>query len=83
MKIFSVRDYKADFYQRPFFVQNKGEALRAFTQMVNDKKNETPLSMYPDDFGLYELGDFSIDTGVITALSSPLHICTGRDVFTS
>lgn len=71
-KIYSVRDSKGEFYEKPFYAHTHGEAERMFHQAVNSP--ETSLNKYPTDFDLYHLGDYDNITGKIQALDTPYHI---------
>lgn len=72
LKVFSVRDAKAEVYNQPFFQKTHGEAERTFRQLANDQKSM--INQYPDDFDLYYLGDFDDQTGLMTTLKTPQHI---------
>lgn len=69
MKVFSIFDIKAGAFDRPFFAQTVGIAIRSFTDAINDKNS--PFNKYPDDFTLFELGEFDDSSGIITALPAP------------
>ena len=64
MKIFTVRDMKADYYMNPVTYKSTGEALRAFEQACKDK--ESQFNQFPSDFCLIELGEFDPSLGLIT-----------------
>lgn len=61
MKLYSVQDVKAEFYGNPFSARNAAEATRMFQQLVEDEK--TQVNRYPDEFVLWELGAFDVETG--------------------
>lgn len=63
IKIYAIYDMKAQFYKPPFYQRSKGEALRTFTQLANDK--QTLVGMHPEDFALYELGEFDDIKGTL------------------
>lgn len=71
LQIFSVFDKKAVAYLQPFYYQQKGQAIRAFEDSVNNP--ETAFNKHPEDFSLYLLGEFDDTTGEITS-KKPLHI---------
>lgn len=72
LKIFSIRDDKAGYFNTPFFQRTTGEAERSLQQLVSDK-NTLP-GKYPEDYSLYEIGSYDDQTGLITAEDSPRHI---------
>jgi hypothetical protein len=61
--IVTLKDDKLEVYNQPVFIRNKGEAARMMEEMVQDPKS--PLSKYPNDFALYEIGTWDEDTGTI------------------
>lgn len=64
LKIFTTYDSKAEAYLQPFFLPSRGEAIRAWQDVVNDQK--TQFNKYPEDFTLFELGEFDSRSGTIT-----------------
>lgn len=72
LKIYTIRDQKAECFNTPFFQKSHGEAERAFTQLVNDDKSM--VHQYPDDFDLYYVGTYDDNTGVIQSLDTPQHM---------
>lgn len=72
LKAFAVRDAKANVYNTPFFKQTQPEAERDFHRLVHDPKSL--ISMYPDDFDLFYVGDYDDNLGIFSALDTPQHI---------
>lgn len=68
-KIYTVYDSKLEAYMQPFFMQSKGQAVRAFTDSVNDQT--TQFNKHPEDFTLFELGEYDDSTGKFTNLHTP------------
>lgn len=56
MEIFSIYDSVSHVYNQPFFLINKGAALRQFKNMCQDP--DTQISLNPSDFTLYHLGSW-------------------------
>lgn len=71
LKIYSIRDSKAEIYNTPFFQKTHGEAERNFMQLVNDDKST--VGKFPEDFDLYYLGTYDDQTGKLSALETPQH----------
>lgn len=61
LKVFSVFDVKAEAYLRPFFVKTRGQAIRGFSDAVNDPQHE--FHAHPDDYTLFQIGEFDEDEG--------------------
>lgn len=72
LRIYSVRDAKAELFNQPFFKNTHGEAERAFRELRQDPKSF--INKYPDDFDLYYVGTYDDQTGKIDALDTPQHI---------
>jgi len=74
IKIFAIYDYKLVAYNRPFFLQSEGVAIRAFQDEINNKESE--LSKHPSDYDLYMIGTWEEYSGMITP-QEPVLIATG------
>lgn len=59
--VFSVYDRKAQYYLPPFASRSEAEAVRAFVELVMN--SETPISQYPADFDLMQVGTFNLESG--------------------
>lgn len=78
-KIFCVRDNKSKCFPQPMFLAYApGEALRGFQDVVNDDKSQ--LCKHPEDYTLYELGDYDMEKGVISSHAEPKVIAHASDV---
>nr|QJB19012.1 MAG: nonstructural protein [Microvirus sp.] len=71
-RVFTVYDSKVGAYLRPFFMTTKGEALRAWTDTVNDK--ETAFNKHPEDYCLFELGTFDDQVGQFENHNQPISL---------
>lgn len=72
LKMFSIRDSKAEIFHPPFFAKSHGEAERNFHQLTQDDKST--IAKYPEDFDLYYFGTYNDQTGKMTTSDSPTHI---------
>lgn len=66
-RIFGLFDVKIGAYMAPFFFPLRGAAERFVADLVKD--DQTMVSRHPDDFMLYELGEFDDHTGAVSAVS--------------
>lgn len=57
----SVFDKKAESWSFPVQADNKLTAIRMFADLVSD--NRTLVGQHPEDFDLYELGEFDVTSG--------------------
>lgn len=69
MKVFSVYDSAAGAYLQPFFMASRGQAIRAFTDLVNDVSHS--FSKHADDYTLFELGTYDDASGKIASHETP------------
>lgn len=72
LKMFSIRDSKAEVFNTPYFAKSHGEAERNFHMLVKDDK--TLPGQFPDDFDLYYLGTYDDFTGLTESLPTPQHV---------
>ena len=80
MVICSIRDSAADAYGRPFFLPSVGVAIRSFTDEVNRSAEDNQIYQQPEDFDLFELGEFDDATGKFALLDVPKQLALGRMV---
>lgn len=62
-KMFTVYDSKAETYLTPFILKAKGEALRGFIDIANDKKSS--IGQHPEDYTLFEIAEWDELTGIV------------------
>lgn len=66
LKAFSIRDAKAEYFSRPLFAPTSGMAVRSFGDAVADPSHE--MNHHPEDYALFEIGEFDEATGVLTGM---------------
>lgn len=71
LKVYSIRDAKAEIFNPPFYKHTHGEAERDFKKITNDPKSF--VNQFPEDFDLYYLGLFDDNTGKFQPLDTPEH----------
>lgn len=76
----SVKDRAADAYARPMFVPSTGVAIRSFSDEINRQADDNQLYNHPDDFDLYEFGEFDDNTGQFNLYESPKLLSLGKQV---
>lgn len=62
-KIFAIKDKKNAFLEL-YTAPNELVAIRDFSHTCANK--DTPLSQYPEDYCLMTLGEWNIESGIIT-----------------
>lgn len=70
IRIYSIYDKKACVFNKPFTHHNDAIATREFQMAVQDPKI-VQLSLFPDDFDLYYLGEFDDQTGDLITKGKP------------
>jgi len=78
--ICTVKDRAADAFGRPMFVPSTGVAIRSFSDEINRNNAENQLYNHPDDFDLYELGQFDDNTGLFSLHEQPKLLSLGKQV---
>ena len=76
----SVKDRASDAYGRPMFVPSSGVAIRSFSDEVNRSEPDNQLFNHPDDFDLYEFGEFDDNTGLFNLYDQPKLLTLGKQV---
>lgn len=72
LEMFAIRDTKAGYYNAPFYSKTLAEAERIFSQLANDQ--QTTVCQFPQDFDLYQVGQYDMDKGTVLSFDTPLHI---------
>lgn len=78
LKVVCVRDRAVQASKQPVFVAHVGGAQRAFSDAANSKEGE--IGAHPDDFELYELGEYNDETMEFTMLDKPRLVCVAKDL---
>ncbi len=78
LMIYTVYDKKAQIYHPPYYCHNVGHATRMFKTMFQQK--ESVINQYPEDFQVFELGEFNDSTGKMIGYQQPNFICTAADL---
>lgn len=62
LHILSLRDIKANLYNIPIFTPNIQVTLRDLRDLVNDPQGKENWQKHPEDFELWELGEWDTET---------------------
>lgn len=68
MNIYTIYDSKAEYYLPPFFARTHNEAIRTFSQAVNDSQHH--IGQNHSDFTLFFIGSYDETNGHIEGLDS-------------
>lgn len=69
LKMFCILDSKVGAYAQPFYARSTPEGMRAFEDIftsTDPRYEQSNYKKFPQDFHLYEIGEFDDETGVIT-----------------
>lgn len=80
MKYFAIYDEKIQCYQNPVPFRTQGEALRTFMDTVNDHSSEHYLNKHPEDYILFEVGEYDEKAGVFKPYEHPISVATALSV---
>lgn len=72
----SLYDGKAETWSPPSCADSKAAAIRQFEMLVNDRQ-QTLVSMHPEDFTLFMVGEFD---GALVKVCDKLALANGVDV---
>lgn len=78
-KVLAVRDRAADAFGQPMFVAGIGGAIRSFGDEINRREPNNSLAAHPEDFDLYELGEYD-DSNASFTCGAPRQIAIGKDM---
>lgn len=74
-KIIAVYDKKTGLFNMPFAVRHNGEAIREWDIVRKDDK--TKYGKNPEDFDLYQIGEYDDATGSIVSITPHVHLASG------
>jgi len=81
-KVFAVFDVKSESYALPHFLPSKGQMIRAFADQINAREG-TPeygmLAKHPQDFILFEIGDYDDSKALLHPYPAPVNIGVGTE----
>ncbi|WNK12997.1 MAG: nonstructural protein [Microvirus sp.] len=77
--VLCVKDRASDAFGNPMFLVAPGQGVRSFGDEINRAAADNQLYQHPDDFDLYELGNFDTDTGLFES-HAPLILVRGKDL---
>lgn len=74
MKILAMRDIKTNEWLTPLFSSGIPAALRDITDMIREKQHFT-WCKHPEDFELYDLGEYDTSSGELVQGEKRSRIC--------
>lgn len=77
VSVYSIFDVKGKSFANPYFMLHDGQALRAFSDVVEDKS--TVIARHPSDYKLYKIGTYDPTSGVLVGLPVPEFLANASD----
>ena len=77
MKLYTVYDAISESYSPPMINRTRGEALRSFTDEVNNPNSQ--LFKHAEDYTLFEIGEWDNQTGRITPFDAPFPVGSAHE----
>lgn len=74
-KMIAVFDKKTALFDNPFSVRHVGDAIRQWDVVRKDTENK--FGKNPEDFDLFQIGEYDDETGTLTTLTPHLHLSSG------
>lgn len=71
LKAFSLLDMKTGIFNTPFFMSHVGQAIRACTDLGQDRT--TIVGRYPSDYQLVEVGTWDDQTAILERCNPQSH----------
>lgn len=78
MLAFAVFDTKVGCFMAPFIMPTQGAAIRSFQDEVN--KAGSDLNKHPEDFKLFQVGEYDEVKGCYVQGEYPVHLVNGIGV---
>lgn len=79
LSVYAVYDQASKAYTQPFLFQRDAMAIRAFTEVANNKSH--PIGQYPGDHSLFVLGSFNDNSGeFMNQKPGPRMLCSALSV---
>lgn len=71
MLVLAIFDVQAQAFMRPLFVATKGIGIRMIADEAGRNAPDNLMFHHPEDFRLFELGEWDDNSGLWTGLSLP------------
>lgn len=77
LKVFAVRDLKANAFLQPFVSNSNGAAMRTFGDACGEP--QSVFYKHPEDFMLFEIGSYDDNAGLLDPLIPVKLLCGASD----
>lgn len=76
--MYAIKDQKSMVFDPPILCHNRGDAVRMFSTVFDNQKSM--MARFPNDYMIFELGEYDDNTGVITVHEIPQEVCKLEDL---
>lgn len=66
LKMYSIKDEKTGAFNNPFFAAHTEHVVRSIRRTLEEKRPGDSFAEFPQDFSLWEMGEFNNETGVLS-----------------
>lgn len=77
LKLFVIKDLKANVYLQVMFFRTSAEAIRSFAKAVSDEKSD--FFSHAEDYVLYELGSYTDEDAKFNLRDTPQPLISAVD----
>lgn len=72
-QVYAIYDTKSDVYLLPQFLKTDAEAIRLFSDCVNDPQGNN-VSKHPEDYVLFHIGEYDDSKGALLPNECPKNL---------
>ena len=76
-KVYAVYDSKVEAYMTPFNMTTRGQAVRAWQEVVNEPQSQ--FNKHPGDFTLFEVAEYCDIKGMYLSYDAKINIGTALE----
>lgn len=78
--IYAIKDRAINGFNEPFVQPSEQHMLRLMRDEVNSDPSKSSIAKHPDDYDIYQLGEYDQESGNITAYQAPAMIARCKDL---
>lgn len=78
--IFAIKDRAVDNFGDPMAMPSTQHAIRWFKDIVNTNAADSAIARHPDDYDLYQVGDYDDDSGALIPNAMTVLVARAKDL---
>lgn len=75
-----VWDVKGEVFSQPWFHSTPAAAVRTFNDLVNSPERGGMMNSHPEDYQLFQMGEWDDNSGKFSTLDIPKHLVSGSSI---